>query len=264
MNHLSLTQLVQNGDAEGVKLLLQTHTYMHNDISRAMMQCIKYKQRDILGALMDYARTHLKPSSDLFSGPLAWAASDGEDAALFEYILKDTPSKYSALSSALTHLMQQEKEGVDQYVMTKFQLWCDKADAQSLQKALENIVVWNLPRFVYHLYPKWVAGAPEDQMSAALFENLVHCFNWGEGQHGASVRHPEIYDFLLAQVAPSMAQRFLDIIAKEQRSAHFSYMPGKPQIYEILEPVLQSFVQNDVLHKATNNCAGTTPLARKI
>lgn len=264
MNHSTLNQLVQNGDTEGVKLLLQTQTDLNNDISWVMMQCIKYQQRDVLGVVMDYARTHLKPSSNLFSGPLAWSASEGEDTALFEYILKDTPSHYQALSGALTQLMQQEKEGADQYVMQKFELWCEKADTVSLEEAVSCVVVWNLPRFLYNIYPKWLTVASDQKISSELFKNLTHCFSWGEGQQGATLRHPEIYDFLLAHVSPSLAQQFLDKIEHDKRADHFQYMPGIPDIYDILEHVLQSVVQNDVLKKAVNDCAIKPPISRKI
>ena len=264
MNQPTLSTLVETGDIAAVRGVLETQSVRDTDVSWAIMQCIKFKQREILDVLLSHTRTHLQPSPDFFSGPLAWAAGQEEDTALFEHILKESPSHYHALSTTLTHLMQKEKEGANDQVMRQFELWCEKADPVSLEKALSPIVVWNLPRFVCHIYPKWLTVASDQKISSELFKNLTHCFSWGEGQQGATLRHPEIYDFLLAQVSPSLAQQFLDKIEHDKKADHFQYMPGTPEIYEILEPVLHSVVQNEVLKNSVKDCSTTPSVVRKM
>lgn len=264
MTQPTLSTLVETGDITAVRSVLETQSVRDEEVSWAIMQCIKFKQREMLDVLLSHTRTHLRPAPDFFAGPLAWAAGQEENTALFEYILKDTPSHYQALSTTLTHLMQKEKEGANDQVMRQFELWCEKADVESLQKALKSVVVWNLPRFVRHIYPTWLALASEEKISSELFKNLTHCFSWREGQHGATLRHPEIYDFLLAQTSPSLAQHFLDKIAHDKKADHFQYMPGTPDIYNILEPVLQSVVQNEVLKNSVQECATTPSVVRKM
>lgn len=249
MTQLSLSKLVETGDLAAVRGVLDTQSVRDQDVSWAMMRCIKFKQREILDVLLGHTRTHLRPAADFFSGPLSWAVSAEEDVDVFEHILKEAPSKYSALKGSLTNLMEQERSGANEYVLAKFELWCDKADASSLQQALESVVVWNLPRFLHHLYPKWVAAASEQQIFNQLFENLMHCFSWGEMKQGARLRHPEIYDFLLTHVTEDVAQKIFDKIALDRSSKSFEYLPGKPEIYELWEPMLQSFLQKNVLNE---------------
>lgn len=264
MTQPTLSTSVETGDIAAVRGVLETQSVRDTDVSWAIMQCIKFKQREILDVLLSHTRTHLRPAPDFFSGPLAWAAGQEEDTALFEYILKESPSHYHALSTTLTHLMQKEKEGPNQQVMRQFELWCQKADPVSLEKALSTIVVWNLPRFVCHIYPKWLTVASDQKISSELFKNLTHCFSCGERQHGATLRHPQIYDFLLAQVSPSLAQQFLHKIEHDKKAHHFQYMPGMPDIYAILETVFESVVQNEVLKNSVQECATTPSAVRKM
>lgn len=264
MTHPALGTLVETGDIAAVRSVLETQSVRDKDVSWAVMQCIKFKRREILDVLLDHTRTHLQPRPNFFAGPLAWAASAGEDTHLFDFILKAAPSNYGALSTSLVNLMEQEQMGADQYVMAKFALWCDKADNTSLHKALSDIVVWNLTRFLHHIYPKWVASASEEQNHSALFKNLIHCYSWGEGKQGVHIRHPHIYDFLLTQVSPSVAQHFLDKIAHDKSANHFQYMPGIPGIYALLEPVFESVVQHDVLTQVVDDGAVKPAVARKL
>ena len=249
MTQTTLAQLIETGDLAAVRGVLETQSVRDQDVSWAMMRCIKFKQFEILDVLLGHTRTHLRPAADFFSGPLAWAASAGQEVEVFEHILKEAPSRSPALTASLTNLMEQERDGADEYVLAKFELWCDKADTSSLQKALENVVVWNLPRFLHHLYPKWVAVASEQQIFDQLFENMMNCFGWGEMQQSARLRHPEIYDFLLTHVTEDVAQKIFDKMALDRSSKSFEYLPGKPEIYELWEPMLQSFVQKNVLNE---------------
>lgn len=264
MSQPSFSKLVETGDLAAVRGVLKTQSVRDSEVSWAMMQCIKFKQPEILDELLSYTRTHLRPAVDFFSGPLAWAASAGQEVEVFEHILKEAPSKPSALMISLTNLMEQERSGADQYVLAKFELWCDKATISSLQKALESVVVWNLPRFLHHLYPKWVAVATEQQIFDQLFENMMNCFSWGEMQQGARLRHPEIYDFLLTQVTEPVAQQIFDKIALDKSSKTFEYLPGQPEIYEIWEPMLQSFLQKTVLNKQIQDGGGQPIGVRKM
>jgi len=264
MTQLTLSQLVATGDIAAVRGVLETQSVRDEDVSWAMMQSIKLKQREILEVFLSHARTHFHLAADFFAGPLMWAAAQEEDAALFEYILKEATSHFQALSKTLTHLMQQEKDGSNPQVMHQFELWCEKADVGALQEALESVVVWNLLRFVCHVYPKWVSMASEQKISSELFKNLTYCFSGGERQHGATLRHPQIYDFLLAQVSPSLAQQFLDKIEHDKMADYFQYIPGKPDIYDILEPVFESVVQNEVLKNSVQECATPPSVVRKM
>ncbi len=264
MSRQSLIGLVEHGDLDGVNTFLETQPVRNDDVSWVMMQCIKHKQLKILDVLLEHTRIHLKPNLDFWRGPLTWSGAAGENPDLFKHVLNYTPSHYQALSLTLTNLMEQEKNGADEHVMGKFELWCEKADTSSLQEGLHNIVVWNLPRFLHHIYPKWVATVSEEKNHSALFTNLTHCFSWGEGQQGTHIRHPQIYDFLLTQVSPSVAQQFLDKIAHDKRADHFQYMPGTPEIYEFLEPMLKGVVQRDVLNRVVDGGGVKTAVARKL
>lgn len=264
MTQPTLSTLVKTGDIAAVRGVLETQSVRDTDVSWAMMRCIEFKQREILDVLLSHTRTHLRPAPDFFAGPLAWAAGQEEDTALFEHILKDSPSHFKALSNTLTHLMRKEKDGANEQVMRQFELWCEKADVGSLQEALSSVVVWNLPRFLSQMYPKWMALASEEKISSELFKNLTHCFSWGEGQQGATLRHPEIYDFLLAQISSSRAQQYLDKMEYDKNLDHFQYLPGRSEIYAILEPVLHSVVQNEVLKNSVQECATTPSLVRKM
>lgn len=264
MSRLSLVGLVEHGDLDGVNTFLETQPVRNDDVSWVMMQCIKHKQLKILDVLLEHTRIHLKPDLDFWRGPLTWSGAPGESTDLFKHVLTYAPSHYKALSSALTNLMEQEKNGADEHVMEKFELWCDKADVGTLQEALSNVVVWNLPRFVRHLYTKWLAVAPEQKISSELFKNLTHCFSWGELQQGAHIRHPKIYDFLLTQVSPSVAQQFLEKIAHDKSADHFQYMPGTPEIYAILETVMEGVVQRELLIQSVDDGATKTSAARKL
>jgi len=264
MTQPTLSQLVATGDLAAVRGVLETQSLRDAEVSWAMMQSIKLKQREILEVLLSHTRTHLRPAPDFFSGPLVWAVIQEEDPALFEYILKDSPSHFQALSKTLTHLMQKEKEGPNPQVMRQFELWCEKADVGALQEALKCVVVWNLPRFLSQMYPKWLALASEQKISSDLFENLICCFSCGERQHGATLRHPQIYDFLLTQISSSLAQQYLDQMEYDKNLDHFQYLPGRSEIYAILEPVLHNILQNEVLKNSVHECAATPSAVRKM